>query len=102
MKKIRYYEILGVEPHTFVGRVIGHNVTFDSKLKAIDVLEDALSKWKKSSVFASAGVFVDEVVCEDSIPFSYIHEFVFKGKVRGLYFVAKYEIVHRVLYLCDD
>lgn len=99
MEKFIYYEIAGFLPSSFISHRLGNVVKFESREKAIEVLEEVIKEWREREAFCAGGELVNEVICEERFS-DYQHQFAFKGKRTGRICVDTYRVVeHKILYI---
>lgn len=97
-EKFVYYEITGYLPSTFVSNRIGKIVSYASKEKAIEVLEDVLKQWKAQESFNSEGLISENTLNQSYS--SYQHQFVFKSCRTGMVYEITFRVVeHRIWYI---
>lgn len=98
MKRIIYYEITGFLPSSFIANELGRVPRYASRAKAIEVLEDILSRWKGQEGFTCNGEFLSEKICDTRYD-GYRHQFVFKSKRTGMINVDTFRVVeHQISY----
>ncbi len=99
MERFIYYEIAGFLSSSFISHRLGDEVKFESREKAIEVLEEVIKEWREQETFCAGGELVNEVICEERLC-DYQHQFAFKGKRTGRIYVETYRVVeHKILYV---